>query len=80
MPKQTPKPLTPNAILPAQVGRLLGVAPQTVDKELKREGSFLEAFDFAGSRMVTMASVRRWQAARAKRAAAAVAKLEEVEL
>jgi IS30 family transposase len=74
MPK--PKAFTPNAILPAQVGRLLGLAPQTVDKELKRDGSHLESFLYAGSRMVTMQSVRKWQAVRAKRVAIAQAKLE----
>lgn len=72
--------VSPNALIPVQVARLLGVAPQSVDKELKRDGSFLEAFDYAGTKMITMRSVKRWQAARAKRAAAQAAAIAEVPL
>lgn len=70
--------MTPNALIPIQVARLLGIAPQSVDKELKRDGSHLEVVEFAGTKMVTMRSVRRWQKARAKRAAAAVQSIAEV--
>jgi hypothetical protein len=65
----------PNAISASQVARLVGCSPQNVDLEIKREDSRLETFDFAGSRMVTMRSVRRWQAARIKAATNRAAKL-----
>jgi len=68
--------ITPNALLPSQVARLCGVKPQSVDKELKRAGSLLELFEFAGTKMITLRSVKRWQKVRAKRAAAQVARIE----
>lgn len=55
----------PNAIVPAQVARLVGVSEVSVSKRIRRgdEGG-LELVEFLGTTMVSLRSALRWKKAR----------------